>query len=96
MLFFFFVLFILTTIRGINLHPMNYFLSRVRIFFVSPADGLPGGPRFDSPGVRDLLGGFGGSARELLTPGGRNAIRGALSGARPSDLSYFVFVCLFL
>jgi len=81
LLFFFFVLFVLTTIRGINLHPMNY-------FFLACA--------FDTPGVRDLFGSFRVFARELLAFSGGNAIRSARSGARPGDLFDFVFVRLFL
>src|ERR1700723_3446205 len=67
-------------------------LSRMRLLFFSSADGLPGGPYFDSPRIRNLLGGFGGIASELPTFGGGNAIRGTRSRARAGDLSNSVFV----
>jgi hypothetical protein len=84
--FFFFLMLIITTMRGIDLHPMNYFFL---------AAGLPGGSRVNSCVLCNCRGGVGVSGRELFAVGGRDPVREQRGGAGavylPGDVLVRVF-----
>ena len=96
--FFFFLIFIITTLRGIDLHPMNYFFFAAAFF----AFHLLLAYLVDHISIHvafiicsQLVSVFSGGQLSAALRG-RAAIRrrGGWSGA--ADLSYFVFVCIFL
>jgi hypothetical protein len=94
--FFFFLIFIITALRGIDLHPMNYFFLATAFFWFSSSFGVPGGSHFDSRSVCNLLPGFDLSGCELPTARGGNPLRcrGGWFGA--VHFPGAVLVCLFL
>ena len=93
--FFFFLMFIITTLRGINLHPMNYFFLAGGIFCLPHFIGVFGGPRFHTHCLRNLFAGFDLSCGQLSAAGGGNAVRGDGGWLCAVDLPDTVFVRIF-
>ena len=91
LLFFFFALFLLTTVRGIELHPMNYFFLACAFFSFHSVDGLSGGSRLDSCGLRDLLGRF----DSLLLVSYLRLVAGMRAALLEAGLAQFVYLVLF-
>jgi hypothetical protein len=92
--FFFFVIFILPALRGIDLHPMNYFFLALRVFCVPPPARISRGPRVDSCGVCDLGDRVGGTGCQLFATSDQHALRDSGVGHGAADLSGAVFVCI--
>ena len=94
--FFFFVLFVLCTVRGIDLHPDALFLPGLHILLVPRVAGVSGRSHFDSRGIRDLLRRLNFSAGKLFAPRSESAIRIPSGGINPANLFGAVFLCLLL
>ena len=94
--FFFFLVFILATLRGIDLHPMNYFFPGLRFFCVPSADGLSGGSCFDSRCLRGVVAGVHRAGGELPASGGKRTLCRDRRRVGAVDLPGAVFLCLLL
>ena len=73
--FFFFLMMIITTLRNIDLHPYELFLSRRGVLRLPPAAGLSGGSCFHSCRHGDCVRGFDRIGRQLSSSRGRNSLR---------------------
>jgi len=69
LLLFFFLMFNITTLRSIDVHPMKLLLPGGGVFRFPPVAGLPGGSHLHSRRVPDLLDGFGVPGSQLPETG---------------------------
>ncbi len=96
LLFFFFIMFMITAMRGIDLHPMNYFFLACAIFLVPPLARVSRRSYLDSRGVPPMLRRLNGFGNQLFAVGCRHALRRGRSWNRAADLSSAVFLCFLL
>jgi len=94
--FFFFLVFMLSTLRGNDLHAMNYFFLACAFFafhllLAYLADHISIHAAFC-----DFVGGLDCAGGQLLAAGGGLAVRGGGCGTDATDLSGALFVCVFL
>jgi hypothetical protein len=94
--FFFFLVFIITTIRGVDLHPMNYFFLAAAFFAFHLLMGLPGRSLFHSLVVLDLGDRLSCSGDQLYAPGHGTPLRSAGMRTGPACLPGAVFLRVFL
>ena len=94
--FFFFLMFIITTLRNIDLHPMNYFFLATAFFAFHLLLAYSGGPYFDPRGHDSGVSDFGCPGGLLFAVGGRTAVRCVESWHSTIDLPGAVLLCVFL
>ena len=93
--FFFFLMFIITTMRGIDLHPMNYFFPGGGLFLFPPLARLSGRSRLNPRGFWYRFGCFRLSGSQLSQARRRHAFREQRSGGGPVRLPRDVLLRLF-
>src|SRR5207247_298671 len=88
LLLFFFLMFNITTLRSIDVHPMKLLLPGGGVFRFPPVAGLPGGSHLHSRRVPDLLDGVGVPGSQLPQPRSCPSLRSPRGRRRACEARY--------